>query len=205
MLLAAEQRSSPKGESVIKPRKTHEGIAKQQRPVIAPDKRKQVRREDVVEEKRRAIHRQERGAKGLIDRSLIVSSPYDWTLLPKKSVLNVPPLYKARVNGERHGKLIGWQDFYAKNRAWIRLLPVTIEQAQGEKPLTPEYIESLKKTGLLVVAVCKGGPISVKLPEEKAGEGVKVVENAPPGPGSELKDSSPVPKAAAGGRALVRP
>lgn len=181
VLLAAEQRLGLQKEIQIKPRRTHEEIAKRQKPMSAPEERRQVRHEDVVKGKQRAVHRKERGSKGLIDRSLIVSSPYDWTLLPKKSVLNVPPLYQKRINGERHGKLIGWQEFYAKNRAWIRLLPVTIEQAQGDKPLTPEYLESLKKTGLLVVAVCKGGPISVKLPEQESGEAVKIAGNGQPG------------------------
>ncbi|MEC9054718.1 MAG: hypothetical protein VX633_05400, partial [Verrucomicrobiota bacterium] len=102
----------------------------------------------------------------LVARSTIVSGASNWTIVPRGAVLVTPSRFKGRVDGQRAGKLVTWRDFYAKNGSWIRLLPVTLAQATGQDPLKEEYLDALKRSGLLVVAVCQGGPISVNLPVE---------------------------------------
>lgn len=170
MLLAAgaEHRSGASKKLVIKPRVTHAAMAKRQKPKRDFGERSTVKRESVAQ----LTQRKQREGRGLVNRSAILSSPAHWSLVPKGAVLHVPMLYEKRVNNLRNGTLVGWSEFYAKNRAWIRTIPVTIEQASGKTPLTGEYLASLRKGGQVLVAVCRGGPISVILPkvEEAAAE-----------------------------------
>jgi hypothetical protein len=114
--------------------------------------------------------------KGLVGRSTILSAGQNWTIVPKDAVLHVPAYYKARVDGERKGRLIGWQEFYAMNRSWIRLHNVTMPQARGDTPLSEKDLQGHEATGLLVVAVCAGGPISVKVPKEQSQDPVLAEE-----------------------------
>lgn len=174
LVVAAERGLGPNPEPVIKSRPTHEQLAKRQRPPSA-ESGKEVSRDDVL----KLPHRVERQGEGLVSRSSIISSASNWTLLPKRAILHVPPLFEQRVNNARNGKLTTWQDFYGKNRGWIRELPVTIAQAKGEDPLSKEYLESVKAAGQVVVAVCRGGPISVRWPEEPNEELVAGPEDAP--------------------------
>ncbi|MBJ07149.1 MAG: hypothetical protein CMO40_08570 [Verrucomicrobiaceae bacterium] len=147
---------------------THEQILELQRPRNPELRDKTVRLADLqrpqlkksAEQSAEAAKRRE----SLVKRSTIVSGVAGWTIVPRGSVLSTPTRFTKRINGTRNGKLVSWRDFYAKNSSWIRLLPVTIEQATGQNPLTEQYMDSLKNTGLLVVAVCEGGPISVRLP-----------------------------------------
>ena len=98
----------------------------------------------------------------LIDRSAILCSGGNWTLVPKEAVIHIPPAYKARVNGTRSGKLIPWGQFFAKNRGWVHTHSVSIDQARGEVPIPSDQADVYKRLGRVVVAVCHNGPISVK-------------------------------------------
>lgn len=168
LTLAAPERVAADKRLEVKPRPSHDQIANKQKLKRPDGKGTEVRLADVS--KAKSAQRQQREKKGLIARSAVISSNQNWTLVPREAVLHVPAAYNKRVNDQRAGKLVGWQQFYGKNRAWIKVVPVTIEQASGEKPLTKEYLDSLKRTGQVVVAVCKGGPISVKFPVEPAAE-----------------------------------
>jgi len=154
----------------VRPRMTHEQLASLQRPRDPKLKGKTVRLSDLqqrnLREDSEASTKAAKSRESLVKRSTIVSGASSWTIVPRGSVLNTPSRFKTRVNGQRKGKLVSWRDFYAKNASWIRLLPVTLEQATGQNPLSEEYLESLKRAGLLVVAICQGGPISVRLPVE---------------------------------------
>ena len=155
----------------VRPRMTHEQLARLQRPRDPKLSRQTVRLSDVEQQRARQAD-SEGSAKlakrreSLVARSTIVSGASNWTIVPRGAVLVTPTRFRGRIDGQRAGKLVTWRDFYAKNGSWIRLLPVTLEQATGQDPLTEEYLDALKRTGLLVVAVCQGGPISVNLPVE---------------------------------------
>ena len=157
----ADHRSVATKNLSIKPRATHAAMAERQKPKRDFGERKTVKRKSVSE----ATQRKQREGGGLVDRSAILSSSANWSLVPKGAVLHVPGIYAKRVNDSRSGKLVGWQDFYGKNRSWIRTIPVTIDQASGKTPLTNEYLAGLKKGGQVLIAVCRGGPISVNLPK----------------------------------------
>lgn len=162
---------STTGEELnVRPRMTHEQLAKLQRPrdpkfrgqtAKLSDLQKRSLRKDSEESAKAATRRE-----SLVARSTIVSGSSSWTIVPRGAVLSTPARFKGLVNGQRKGRLVTWYDFHAQNSSWIRLLPVTLEQATGQDPLSKDYIESLKRTGLLVVATCQGGPISVHLPVE---------------------------------------
>jgi hypothetical protein len=155
----------------VRPRMTHEQLAKLQRPRDPNLKERKVRLADIEQPRTKEANPEvssqlAKRRESLVARSTVVSSASSWTILPRGSVLLTPSRFKARIDGERRGRLVSWQDFYAKNTSWIRLLPVTLDQATGRFPLTEDYLSSLKRTGLLVVAVCEGGPISVRFPEK---------------------------------------
>ena len=169
----AGTRQSKGKELKVRPRMTHEQLARLQRPRDPALKGQTVKRSDLQRRNPRQdsgvsakAAKAAKGRESLVARSTIISGASNWTIVPRGSVLSIPTRFKGYVNGQRKGKLVTWRDFYAKNSSWIRLLPVSVEQATGEDPLSEDYMESLKRTGLLVVATCQGGPISVRLPVE---------------------------------------
>lgn len=172
--LGAQQVKKP--SKAIKPRISHAELAAKKR--FDPNRaesNKKIPRKD-LDRKRVPSNR---SRTGIVERSTIISGAGGWTIVPKASVLHVPAGYQKRINGARKGKLLSWKDFHAKNRSWIRLYPVSITQATGETPLTEEAIASLKRTGVLAVATCKGGPISVKLTTEPK-KGEEKANSSPP-------------------------
>ena len=101
----------------------------------------------------------------ILKRSTILSFRGYWTFVPKEAVLHVPAHFRGRVGGPRQGRLLTWREFLAKNRAWLRVQPVTLANARGEEPLPEEEVRQHKTIGQVVVATCHGGPISVKPPK----------------------------------------
>lgn len=110
------------------------------------------------------IQTKERGKTlgGLVERSTILANANQWTLVPKGSVLHVPPAFKSRVTSKPAGRLLDWSDFYARNRGWIFTQPVTIATARGEAELSEDVLENHRNLGRVVVAVLHNGPISMK-------------------------------------------
>ena len=168
---AAVAGNSKEQQLKVRPRMTHEQLARLQRPRDPKLSRQRVRLSDVEQQRARQADSEgsaklAKARESLVARSTIVSGASNWTIVPRGAVLVTPSRFKGRVDGQRAGKLVTWRDFYAKNGSWIRLLPVTLAQATGQDPLKEEYLDALKRSGLLVVAVCQGGPISVNLPVE---------------------------------------
>ena len=175
----------------VRPRITHEELSKLQRPRDPNLKDRSVRLFDIERPRSEKVNPEggsqlARSRESLVSRSTVVSGSSSWTIVPRGAVLLTPARFRGRVDRERRGKLVTWQDFYAKNTSWIRLLPVTLDQATGRVPLTGDYLASLERTGLLVVAVCDGGPISVRFPEE----GKELAPLSRPVKAAEWKDPS---------------
>ena len=115
----------------------------------------------------------------LIASSDIISYNGLMTLVPKCAIVQVPEKYKKRINNApaSGSKLVGWSEFYSKNRGWITSLEVTRLQAEGREPLAEETSESLKKNSNLVVATYSTGPISLlPLKEPKKEEEAKSIQ-----------------------------
>ena len=105
----------------------------------------------------------------LIAESTVVAYRGFLTLVPKESVLHIPENLEDRIGVQSGAKIQTFQDFYEKNRGWIRTIEVTRDQARGHKPLPETLRKAFESSTSLVVATHKGGPISVlplKDPEE---------------------------------------
>ena len=159
---SAQQRKGPE----VTPRPTAEQIAQRQKARPTDQEPRQVRAHELKRVNMEKNEKQKTAPSSLLKRSAVLSGTNSWSLVPRGAVLNVPPRLLSKVDAKRNGKLEPWSKFYVKNRAWIRLVSVTVKQATGEEPLSKQYIESLKRTGVVVVAVCDGSPISVHLPRE---------------------------------------
>lgn len=117
----------------------------------------------------------------LLENSEIVTFNGQTTLVPKNALVLVPEKLSGRINNHQPGaEIVSWLDFYSKNRGWISTVEVTFAQARGDEPVSPETLEALGKTGNLIVAVLKGGPISVMPPKTENSE--KPIETASDAP-----------------------
>jgi hypothetical protein len=114
----------------------------------------------------KSIHKKERSMElgGLLERSTILAYGGHWTLVPKGSVLHVPPAFRSRISSTPAGTLLSWQDFHERNRGWIFTQAVAMENARGEAALSETILESHQQVGRIVVAVLHNGPISVRAP-----------------------------------------
>lgn len=118
----------------------------------------------------------------LISRSDIICYRGQATLVPKRAVLHVPKAMADRLGMKEDARIGSWTEFLNANRAWIRTVPVTRIQAEGNHPMSEETIKSFEKEQRLVIATYQEGPISV-LP-------LKVPEPAPE-PGAPANPANP--------------
>lgn len=98
----------------------------------------------------------------LIKQSEILNDGIHWTLVPKGAVLHIPPTFSDRVGAKPLGKLLTWTDFLTANRNWLFTEEVTFDHASGKKPFAASRQEAWGKGNKVVVAVLRGGPISVR-------------------------------------------
>jgi hypothetical protein len=86
-------------------------------------------------------------------------------MVPKGSILHVPPAYKNRLSDKPTGQLLPWKEFYQRNRGWIFTQTVDMANARGESTLPQNVLKNHQQLGRVVVAVLHQGPISVKAPK----------------------------------------
>ncbi len=97
----------------------------------------------------------------LISRSEILSFNGIATLLPKRSVLQIPKSLVSRMGLQDGVKIKTWTDFYSVNRNWITTVEVSRAQAEGKLPMAEDTQTQISKSGSVVVATYNGNPISV--------------------------------------------
>ena len=97
----------------------------------------------------------------LLTRSTIISYRGNWTIVPKNAVMFIPPAYEKRIVAEPEGTLLPWSEFYLMNRGWIHCQTVRMSDARGETNLNEGALAAHQSLGRVVVAVLKGGPISM--------------------------------------------
>ncbi len=97
----------------------------------------------------------------LLKQSDMISFGGYATLVPKRAILSVPQNYQRYLTLEPGAKIIGWRDFYRKNRNWITTIEVVRAEAEGNQKMPEKTLEKVAKSTNLVVATCHGGPISV--------------------------------------------
>jgi len=106
--------------------------------------------------------------KDILEDSDIFSYLGQATLVPKGAVLHFPKELESRGGFKEQSKFVQWTDFFAANRAWIRTVSVSREQAMGHAPMDEEVVKSFAKEKRLVVATFYEGPISVTRYEDPA-------------------------------------
>lgn len=97
----------------------------------------------------------------LIKESIILCFRGDLTLVPKNSVLYMPPQLESRFQAADGAAIKTWQDFYRANRGWIRTIEVSQDQAMGRAPLPKDTEATFASSTSVIVATYNGGPISV--------------------------------------------
>lgn len=98
-------------------------------------------------------------------RFTVITSSDMATLLPRASVLNLPPKYAERLKPQRGLNMVSWTAFLAANRGWIRTQEVSFDQLQGKKPLSPEVLKSIAESSSVVIATNGGAPVGVAKPK----------------------------------------
>ncbi len=102
----------------------------------------------------------------LLENSDVLTFGGQTTLVPKNALIHIPEKFAARINKHEPGaEIVGWLEFFARNQGWISTVEVTFAQARGDEPVAPETLAHLGKSGNLIVAVLKAGPISVMPPK----------------------------------------
>lgn len=109
-------------------------------------------------------------SESLVKDSDFLSFNGNMTLVPKMAILHTPVNMVSRVKFVSGSHLMPFGDFYAVNRAWITTYEVTRAQAEGNQPFPEDVVKRFNKSTTLVVAVFKGGPISVLPPKPQEGE-----------------------------------
>lgn len=90
------------------------------------------------------------------------------TILPRGCILGYTEELSKCVVEKAIGEFMFWPEFYAKNKAWLKLQEVDVATAKGEVPLSEALVKSLQTDSKLTVAVYKGNPVTVL--EYKGGE-----------------------------------
>jgi hypothetical protein len=116
----------------------------------------------------------------LLENSDFITFNGNTTLVPKNALIQIPERYADRINNHKQGsKVLSWADFLTLNRGWISTVEVTLAQAKGETPISPELMETLTKNQNLVVAVLQNGPISIRPPKVEAEENSETQPKTP--------------------------
>lgn len=148
-----------------------EGVPKiADRPTHAELQARQVKQKQQLEEQRARPEGNDsavqaprnRKPEDLVSRSSVLSFGNVWTIVPRGAVLHTPQFLRGRVDSGRQGRFVAWKEFYAKNRGWIHLQNVKMVQARGEEAMPEGAAEAYRNIGRVVVAVCHGGPISIR-------------------------------------------
>ncbi len=83
------------------------------------------------------------------------------TVVPRHSVLHVPPNLKRHLSKTPEGPLVFWPQFVSENQKLLTLQEVSLKNASGETPIPEEISRNVERAIKIVVAVYKGYPISV--------------------------------------------
>ncbi|MGD9417973.1 MAG: hypothetical protein Q7R22_003470 [Verrucomicrobiota bacterium JB025] len=100
----------------------------------------------------------------IINESILLSDGNHWTLVPKGSVLHLPEKQKHHVVTQPTGTFTRWSEFLKRNISWLSAESVSMDTATGKNPISTETTDAWPRRGAIVIAVHRGGAISVKPP-----------------------------------------
>jgi hypothetical protein len=154
LLLSSQALVAESGQSTIRLRPSHEDIAKKRAagPKVSGLRVTPVDPEEVSKTQI---------PNDFLKRSTILSYRGNWTIVPKNAVMHIPASLQDRIVDKPEGALIPWAGFCLKNRGWLHLQKVRMSDARGDTTLSEGAFQAHQSLGRVVVAVYKGGPISM--------------------------------------------
>lgn len=98
-----------------------------------------------------------------VANSIILHDGKNWTIVPNGALICLPKEHETKANAKPVGNLMPWEEFLAANSSWLEPGEISFEQAAGCEKLPVERIRQLRKSGKVIVATHRGGPISIDL------------------------------------------
>lgn len=100
-------------------------------------------------------------SRGILANSDVICFNGSATLVPKRAIIQIPKNMEDRLKYQPGAKLLSWSEFYTLNRAWITIVEVSMEQAEGQSPLSEDTQKKMVASGNLMLATYQKSPISV--------------------------------------------
>ena len=97
----------------------------------------------------------------LYDRASLLGSGNYWTIVPKKSVINLPDSLRGKIIPAPKGKYIAFSKFLSRNSRWLHAYPISLDYARGKKSLDKYRFDALKRSNKIVITTHKKDPISL--------------------------------------------
>lgn len=100
--------------------------------------------------------------------SIIISDGEKYTLVPVGSILHLPASLRAHVVAKPQGDFTFWPNFLKRNSSWLAGHEVSLGMSRGNAREAKELFKSIATDPRLLVAVYKGGPITILEPAEES-------------------------------------
>jgi hypothetical protein len=100
----------------------------------------------------------------LYRKSVILYDGEKHTVVPVGSVLQLPPSYRNRVVEKPVGVFTFWPAFLERNAAWLGACEVPLRMAEGDQESAKKVLAATAKDPRVLVAVYRGGPITILEP-----------------------------------------
>lgn len=100
----------------------------------------------------------------LYSKSIIIFDGEKHTVVPIGSVLHLPEPLRDHVITEPKGDFTYWPNFLKRNGAWLASKEVPLKMAKGDVESARAILGGLTMDAHMLVAVYKGGPISILEP-----------------------------------------
>lgn len=115
----------------------------------------------------------------LYRKSVILYDGVHHTVVPIGSVLQLPAGYRNRVVEKPVGSFTFWPAFLERNAAWLGAWEVPLRMAEGDAELAKKVLATTAKDPRVLVAVYRGGPITILEPVPEASSQTKPGSGAP--------------------------
>jgi hypothetical protein len=122
----------------------------------------------------------------LYRKSVILYDGEKHTVVPIGSVLQLPAGYRNRVVEKPVGVFTFWPAFLERNAAWLGAWEVPLRMAEGDAEAAKKVLTATAKDPRVLVAVYRGGPITILEPVPETSSKTKSGSGAPE-PNQETK------------------
>ncbi|WP_009958472.1 hypothetical protein [Verrucomicrobium spinosum] len=104
----------------------------------------------------------------LYRKSVILYDGEHHTVVPVGSVLQLPAGYRNRVVEKPVGVFTFWPAFLERNAAWLGAWEVPLRMAEGDEAVAKKVLATTANDSRVLVAVYRGGPITILEPVPEA-------------------------------------